>query len=184
MKTNGPVSWCLYRGPAHMSCRKPPTRGPDFGGGVHLTSDNQTNSQRNEDTDLNLLLFFLCGDHPLMEPNWKYQRAVSGILSCFPTNPAFIYAIFHFLGLHSKLQTATVAMTLKDDCSLEGIESESRLLMSDSLWPHGLGQNTGLGACAISSGSLQPRGWTQVSCITGRFITSWTTREVQEYWSG
>ena len=27
----------------------------------------------------------------------------------------------------------TVAMKLKDDCSLEGIESESRSLMSDSL---------------------------------------------------
>ena len=70
-----------------------PTGGPDFGGGMHLTSDNQTNSQRNEDTDLNLILFFLCGDHPLVEPNWKYPRAVSAILSCFPTNSAFIYAI-------------------------------------------------------------------------------------------
>ena len=39
-------------------------------------------------------------------------------------------------------------------------------------------------AFPFSRGSSQPRDWTQVSCITGRFFTSWATREVQEYWSG
>ena len=34
-----------------------------------------------------------------------------------------------------------------------------------------------------SRGSSQPRDRTQVSCIAGRFFTSWTTREAQEYWS-
>ena len=33
-------------------------------------------------------------------------------------------------------------------------------------------------------GSFQPRDQTQVSHIAGRFFTSWTTMEVQEYWSG
>ena len=33
------------------------------------------------------------------------------------------------------------------------------------------GQNTGVGSLS------QPRDWTQVSCIAGRFFTSWTTRE-------
>ena len=33
-------------------------------------------------------------------------------------------------------------------------------------------------------GSSQPRDQTQVSCIAGRFFTSWSTREAQEYWSG
>ena len=33
-------------------------------------------------------------------------------------------------------------------------------------------------------GSSQPRDQTQVSCIAGRFFTSWATREAQEYWSG
>ena len=28
------------------------------------------------------------------------------------------------------------------------------------------------------------RDWTRVSRISGRFFTSWTTREAQEYWSG
>ena len=32
--------------------------------------------------------------------------------------------------------------------------------------------------------SSQPRVWTQVSYIAGRFFTSWATRVVQEYWSG
>ena len=36
----------------------------------------------------------------------------------------------------------------------------------------------------FSRGSSQPRDWTQVSLIAGRFFTSWATRESQEYWSG
>ena len=36
----------------------------------------------------------------------------------------------------------------------------------------------------FSSGSSQPRDQTQVSCIAGRFFTSWATREAQEHWSG
>ena len=36
----------------------------------------------------------------------------------------------------------------------------------------------------FSRGSSQPRDWTQVSCMVGGFLTSWATREVQEYWVG
>ena len=39
-------------------------------------------------------------------------------------------------------------------------------------------------AFSFSRRSSQPRDWTQVSCIVGRFFTSWATREAQEYWSG
>ena len=39
-------------------------------------------------------------------------------------------------------------------------------------------------AMPTSRGSSQPRDWTQVSCIAGRFFTSWATRETHEYWSG
>ena len=35
------------------------------------------------------------------------------------------------------------------------------------------------GAIPFSRGSSQPRNWTQVSCIAGRFFTSWATREAQ-----
>ena len=37
-------------------------------------------------------------------------------------------------------------------------------------------------AFPFSRGSSQPRDGTQVSCIAGRFFTSWATREAQEYW--
>ena len=39
-------------------------------------------------------------------------------------------------------------------------------------------------AFPFSRESSQPRDWTQVSRIAGRFFPSWATREVQEYWSG
>ena len=70
-------------------------------------------------------------------------------------------------------------------------ERENRSVMSDSLWLRGLyspwnspGQNTGWVVFPFSRGSSQPRNWTQVSHIAGRFFTSWATREAQEYWSG
>ena len=34
-------------------------------------------------------------------------------------------------------------------------------------------------AMPSSRGSSQPRNWTRVSCIAGRFFTSWATREAQ-----
>ena len=37
-------------------------------------------------------------------------------------------------------------------------------------------------AISFSRGSSQPRNQTQVSCIAGRFFTSWATREAHEYW--
>ena len=61
-------------------------------------------------------------------------------------------------------------------------KGESCLVMFDSLKPQGLyspwnspGQNTGV--VPFSRASSQPRDWTQVSHIAGRFFTSWATRE-------
>ena len=59
--------------------------------------------------------------------------------------------------------------------------------MSDSLRPHGLYTVCGILQARIlewvavpsSRGSSQPRDRTQVSHITGRFFTSWATREAQ-----
>ena len=39
-------------------------------------------------------------------------------------------------------------------------------------------------AFPFSRGSSQPRNWTRVSRLAGRFFTSWATSQVQEYWSG
>ena len=52
-----------------------------------------------------------------------------------------------------------------------------------TLWPHGILQARILEwvAFPFSRGSSQPRDWTQVSCITGRFFTSWATREACLY---
>ena len=65
-------------------------------------------------------------------------------------------------------------------------ESESRSVVSSSLWPHGLyspwnslGQNTGVGSLSLLQGSSQPREWTQVSLTAGGFFTSWATREAK-----
>ena len=59
----------------------------------------------------------------------------------------------------------------------------SCLVLSNSLRPVRLfypwdspGRNTGVGS--FSRGSSQPRDWTQVSCIVGRFFTVWATRGV------
>ena len=60
------------------------------------------------------------------------------------------------------------------------VKSESRLVVSDSLWSHGLyspwnspGQNTG--AFPFSRGSSPPRDQTHVSRIAGGCFTSWAT---------
>ena len=37
-------------------------------------------------------------------------------------------------------------------------------------------KNTGVGCHALLQG-IRPRNWTQVSCIVGRFLTMWATRE-------
>ena len=43
--------------------------------------------------------------------------------------------------------------------------------------PPGKPKNTGVVAYPFSRGSSWPKNWTGVSCIAGRFFTSWATRE-------
>ena len=77
----------------------------------------------------------------------------------------------------------------------EGKESEKKVTVAQSCLTlcdlmdytvHGIFQARILEWVAVpfTRGSSQPRDWTQVSCITGGFFTSWVTREAQEYWSG
>ena len=49
----------------------------------------------------------------------------------------------------------------------------------DSPW-NSPGQNTGVGSLSLLQGIFP----TQASCIAGRFLTSWATREAPKYWSG
>ena len=71
--------------------------------------------------------------------------------------------------------------------NLSYIFSVSHSVMSNSLWPHGPSGSSvhailqarvlGWVAISFSRGSFQPRHWTQVSHIAGRFFTIWATRE-------
>ena len=56
---------------------------------------------------------------------------------------------------------------------------ESRSVVSDSLWPHGLynpwnspGQNTGVGSLSLFQGIFPIQGLNQVSCIAGHALPS------------
>ena len=41
-------------------------------------------------------------------------------------------------------------------------------------------KNSGVGSLSFSRGSWWPRNWTRVSCIAGRFFTSWTSWATRE----
>ena len=65
-------------------------------------------------------------------------------------------------------------------------ESESRSVVSHSLWPQRLyspwtplGQILEWVAFPFSRGSFQPRKWTGVSCIAGGFFTNWAIRKAR-----
>ena len=68
----------------------------------------------------------------------------------------------------------------------EGMATHSSILVWRIPWTEELvgyspwdspGQNTGVGGHSLTRGSSQPRDPTQVSCIAGRFLTIWVTRE-------
>ena len=64
------------------------------------------------------------------------------------------------------------------------VKSESHSVMSHSLLPQGgilQARILEWVAFPFFKGSSSPRDWTQVSCIAGRFLTSWTTREAKFY---
>ena len=66
-------------------------------------------------------------------------------------------------------------------------ESESRLVMSISLWPHTVHRILQARilkwvAFPFSRGFSQPRARTQVSHIAGRFFTNWPIREAQHHY--
>ena len=43
------------------------------------------------------------------------------------------------------------------------------------------GKNIGVGCHTLLQESSRPRDWTRVSCIAGRFFTSWATREAHSF---
>ena len=77
----------------------------------------------------------------------------------------------HNIVKHLKIKVVQLCLTLCDpmDYTVHGI-LQARILE----WV----------ALPFSKGSSQPRDRTQVSHIAGGLLTSWATREAQEYWSG
>ena len=73
--------------------------------------------------------------------------------------------------------------------SCSTFKSEIRSVVSNCLWPYGLYTVHGVlqarilkwVAFLISRRSSHPRNRTQVSCIAGRFFTSWVTREAPKW---
>ena len=113
-------------------------------------------------------------------PHWQSQNWIPP-----PWKPGDPGLIFLFWGGHLSLSTKQGRMAPWGSLISE---RGSRSVVSDSLQPHGLhspwnspGQNT---AFPFSRESSQPRDWTQVSHIAGRYFISWAKREAQEYWSG
>ena len=87
----------------------------------------------------------------------------------------------HFLlqcmKVKSKREVAQSCLTLSDptDCSLPGSSAHAIFQARVREW----------GAIAFSTfsrGYSQPKDWTQVSCIAGRFFTVWNSREAPFIW--
>ena len=57
-----------------------------------------------------------------------------------------------------------------------GLPHCRQILLSSE--PSGKPKNIGVGGYPFSRESSQPKNWTRVSCITGRFFTSWTIRDL------
>ena len=74
-------------------------------------------------------------------------------------------------------------LTINESIPLE-LGNESRLVVPDSATWILQARILEWIAIPFSRGSSQLRDRTQVSCIVGRFFTSWTTKEAQDYWSG
>ena len=84
--------------------------------------------------------------------------------------------------------TETLPFETPTDLKVKVKVTQSCLTLCDPMdyTVHGILQDRMLKwvAFPFSRGSSQPRDQTQISCIAGKFFTSWATREAQEYWSG
>ena len=102
-----------------------------------------------------------------------YTYACTHVYSCVHTQPLINASCYFSVGWKRKVKVKVTQSypTLCDpmDYTVHGI-LQARIME----WV----------ALPFSRGPSQPRDQTQVSCIAGRFFTSWATREAQEYWSG
>ena len=84
------------------------------------------------------------------------------------------FVILNCFSRKVNVKIAQLCLTLWNpmDCSLPGSSVHGILQARILEWV----------AFPFSRGSSQPKDRTQVSCIAGRFLTVWATREAQEYW--
>ena len=93
-----------------------------------------------------------------------------------------------FNGLITNLSTDKEGISELKDPSTKITQTESEVKVTQSCltlcdpW-NSLGQNTGVGSLSLIQGSSQTRDRTQVSRTTGRFFTSWATREAHPNWT-
>ena len=64
-----------------------------------------------------------------------------------------------------------------DSCDLHGLQTARFLYPCDSP-----GKNSGMGCHSFSRGSSQPRNWTGISCIAGRFFTNSSYEGSSDYY--
>ena len=99
-----------------------------------------------------------CLPYKIREVNWELLR------------------LLFLLNLHFCMHACSVTKSCLTLCNPDGLQS-TRLL---SPWDF-LGKNTGMGCHFLLQGSSQPRDWTCVSCIAGRFFHCWATWEVSVF---
>ena len=99
----------------------------------------------------------------------------------------FLCRDFFFICVYLSLPMYSFPVKWSESCS---VMSEWLCNPTDCSLPvssvHGILQARILEWVAVPfcRGFSQPRDWTQVSHIVGRFFIIWATREAQEYWSG
>ena len=122
---------------------------------------------------------------------WKHAETRIDLLFKWTKLNAFPLAILSkslvLIGIQFKIWIlAEKYLELKHESGKWTLLSHVRLFATPGLhspW-NSPGKNTGVGSRIFLQVIFPTRDWTQVSLTEGRFFTSWTTREVQEHWSG
>ena len=124
-------------------------------------------------------IFQILQNEPLLVYLTLFPLSANLTFLSFPALLSQLYSIFSLIA---------VFCHLKQWCKVKRkVTSLTRVQFFATPWTvvYGILQARILEWVAIpfSRGSSQPRDHTQVSCITGRFYTSWASREAQEYCS-
>ena len=90
----------------------------------------------------------------------------------YPFSWVSAHQVFTFLRTPGLVFSACMCSVVSNSLPLHGLEPARLLYLWDSPC-----KNTGVCSHSLLHGIFQPRGWTQASCIAGRFFTVWLTKE-------